>query len=187
MANKDKILHSTKEYKLIERDGLIGIKSTVMNIIVMPFTCDSDKLPLSIGIVNNTNPFRGEGKEISLLSGIAEGEDPDLLSSAKRTLLEGSGINVKDTNKWYYLGISTASKFVDSEYPCFAVDITDFENEIDPEKNFSFIPANDAVKTKDIFIPGLFLKLFKYVMGMNITNPSQKSSMEKDNRNNISI
>jgi hypothetical protein len=37
---------------------------------------------------------------------------------------------------------------------------------------FKFIAANDVVKAKDIFIPGLFLKLFKYVLGTDIQGVS---------------
>ena len=33
---------------------------------------------------------------------------------------------------------------------------------------FVFIPANDVVKCKDVFIPALFLKLFKFVLGKDI-------------------
>jgi hypothetical protein len=33
---------------------------------------------------------------------------------------------------------------------------------------FKFIHANDVIREKDIFIPGLFLKLFKYVLGMDV-------------------
>jgi len=188
MNKSDKILHSTDDYQLVEREGIIGVRSMSMEVVVMPFTCDSDKLPLLIGVINEKNPFRNGGLDVSALSGIADSGDPDLLSSAKKALSEKSGISVDDPDKWYYLGTSTASKFVDSEYPCFAVDVTDLENEIDKEGNFKFIPANDVIKTRDIFIPGLFLKLFKFVMGMNISNPSQKSPIEKDNsRHNLSL
>ena len=40
------------------------------------------------------------------------------------------------------------------------------------EAEFKFIPANDVVNMKDIFVPGLFLKLFKYVLGMDIQEES---------------
>jgi hypothetical protein len=40
------------------------------------------------------------------------------------------------------------------------------------QSEFKFIPANDVVKAKDIFIPGLFLKLFKYVLGIDVQSPS---------------
>lgn len=189
MRKSDKILHSTEDFQLIERDGNVGLKSMSMEVIVMPFTCDSEKLPLLIGVIYEKNPFRSGGElDVSLISGIADNEDPDLLSTARRALLDSSGVSIEDTDKWYYLGTSTSSKFVDNEYPCFAVDITDMEGEIKNEGDFKFIPANDVIKTRDIFIPGLFLKLFKYVMGMNISNPSEKSKLEKNNdRHNLTL
>jgi len=65
---------------------------------------------------------------------------------------------------------------VDHEQPCFAVDVTGVKrgeatgdgSESEAQQEFILIPANDVVKVKDIFIPGLFIKLFKYVMGIDI-------------------
>jgi hypothetical protein len=93
-------------------------------------------------------------------------------------LKEESGYDVQDTNKWYFLGTVTSSKFLDKEYPCFAVDVTGIPKEeaktdgSEEEKfsSFIFIPANDVVKSKDVFIPALFLKLFKFVVGMDLYN-----------------
>jgi hypothetical protein len=51
------------------------------------------------------------------------------------------------------------------------------------EAEFKLIPANDVVKCKDIFIPGLFLKLFKYVLGMDVqkeTSEYEPGSYKKD-------
>jgi len=189
---KEKVLYSTDLYKLMERDGIVGIKPMLMNVIVMPFTCDENKLPLLIGVVQETNPFREGGLNITLPIGLSEDEDPDLFSTAKRALMDASSINIEEADKWYYLGTSTTSAFVDTEYPCFAVDVTGAEptpdsNETGEKKDeFKFIPANDVVKAKDIFIPGLFLKLFKYVMGMNISNPDGKN-LDKDNVHNLSL
>lgn len=192
MKKNEKVLYSTDLYKLIETDGLVGIKPMLMNVIVMPFTCDENKLPLLIGVVQETNPFREGGLNITLPIGLSEDEDPDLFSTAKRALADASSINIEEADKWYYLGTSTTSSFVDTEYPCFAVDVTGVEptpddNEPDDKRGkFKFIPANDVVKAKDIFIPGLFLKLFKYVMGMNISNPDGKN-LDKDNVHNLSL
>ena len=71
-----------------------------------------------------------------------------------------------------------SSKFVDKEYPCFAIDVTGIEkgepetdgSEQEALSSFHFIPANDVVKSKDVFIPALFLKLFKFVVGMDLYN-----------------
>jgi 8-oxo-dGTP pyrophosphatase MutT (NUDIX family) len=185
--NKEKILYSTDSFNLLEREGAVGIKPTFMNVVVMPFTCDDDKLPLLIGVIEEKNPFRSGGVNVSLVTGTSDEDDPDLLSTAKRELHEETGLNVEDTDRWYYLGTSTSSKFVDHEQPCFAVDVTGIEKET-PETDgsegerkmrFKFIPANDVVKAQDIFIPGLFLKLFKFVMGMEVTNPDEKGALKK--------
>jgi hypothetical protein len=75
-----------------------------------------------------------------------------------------------------------SSKLVDHEQPCFAVDVTGITrgqatgdgSEYEANQEFVMIPANDVVKVKDVFIPGLFLKLFKYVLGMDLQNPKDK-------------
>jgi hypothetical protein len=75
-----------------------------------------------------------------------------------------------------------SSKLVDHEQPCFAVDVTGITrgqatgdgSEDEAKQEFVMIPANDVVKVKDVFIPGLFLKLFKYVLGMDLQNPKGK-------------
>jgi hypothetical protein len=80
------------------------------------------------------------------------------------------------------MGNVYSSKLVDHEQPCFAVDITGVsQGEIlgdgTPEEaaqKFSLIPANDVVKMKDVFIPALFLKLFKYVMGIDLQSEPKK-------------
>lgn len=176
MNQKTKILHETENFKLIEADGLVGIKPLFTNVVVMPFTSDAQGLPLQVGILKEPNPFREEGYNTSLVTGTTDEEDGDLLSTAQRELYEETGLNVPDIKKWYYLGSVTSSKFVDHEQPCFAVDVTGIEKEKpktdgsmkEIQAEFSFIPANDVVNVKDIFIPGLFLKLFKYVLGIDI-------------------
>lgn len=175
-----KILHETENFHFLEYGNLVGIKPLFTNVVVMPFTSDSEGLPLTLGVLKEPNPFREGGFDITLVTGTTDDEDGDLLSTAKRELLEETGFDVQDNSKWYYLGSVTSSKFVDHEQPCFAVDVTDIKRGTpktdgsEQEKNaeFNFIIANDAVKAKDIFISGLFLKLFKYVLGMDVQTPS---------------
>ena len=196
MEMKEKLLYKSKNFRILERNGSVGVKPMFTNVVIMPFTCDENKLPLFIGVLKEKNPFRDGGISISLITGTSEDEDPDLLSTAKRELKEESGFMVDDTERWYYLGNSTSSKFVDHEQPCFAVDITGIErgevttdgSSREAEAEFKFIPANDVVKAKDIFIPGLFLKLFKYVLGMNISSPaSDKDGLGKETGYKLSI
>lgn len=178
----DKILYESPNLHVIERDGRVGVVPTFTNVVVMPFVSDDQGLPLAIGILKEPNPFREGGFSISLITGTSEDDDPDLLSTAKRELEEESGFKADDNSRWYYLGSVTSSKFVDHEQPCFAVDVTGLEkgeaktdgSESEKQMVFKFIPANDVVKAKDIFIPGLFLKLFKYVLGIDIQSTNNQ-------------
>lgn len=177
---KGKTLHETDKFQLLDYEGMVGIKPLFTNVVVMPFTSDSQGLPLMVGVLKEPNPFREEGFNVSLVTGTTDDEDGDLLSTAQRELYEETGLNVPDVKKWYYLGAVTSSKFVDHEQPCFAVDVTGVEKEepktdgskMEAEAEFKFIPANDVVNVKDIFVPGLFLKLFKYVLGIEIQDQS---------------
>lgn len=175
-----KTLHETDYFQLIECGEMIGIKALFTNVVIMPFVSDDQGLPLAIGVLNEPNPFREGGSNMSLVTGTTDDEDGDLLSTAQRELYEEAGLNVQDISKWYYLGSVTSSKFVDHEQPCFAVDVTGVQREtpktdgspMEKAAEFKFIAANDVVKAKDIFIPGLFLKLFKYVLGTDIQGSS---------------
>ena len=187
------LLFENKHFRVEERNGFTGMVPLFTNVVIMPFISDEQGLPLSIGVLKEPNPFRDGGMSISLITGTTEEEDPDLLSTAKRELKEESGYDVQDNKRWFYLGSVTASKFVDHEQPCFAVDVTDvIKGEPNPDNNekenlmeFKFISANDVVKHKDIFIPGLFLKLFKFVLGFDVQN--KQDGLEKSKGFKFSI
>lgn len=191
----NKIFFENESFKVEERNGMLGIVPLFTNVVILPFLSDGQGLPLSVGVLEEPNPFRDGGLSVSLITGTSEDEDPDLLSTAKRELLEESGYDVEDNSKWYYLGSVTSSKFVDHEQPCFAVDVTGIkkgepqpdENEKEQNMEFKFISANDVVKAKDIFIPGLFLKLFKYVLGIDIQGQNNEFSLGSDKGLNLSI
>lgn len=176
--NEEKVLTSTPRFDVIEIDGKVGVRSTVESVIILPFITDDQGLPLMLGVLKERNPFREGGYSVTLISGTSEDEDPDFLATAKRELKEESGFDVSDSSKWAFLGTVTASKMVDAEHPCFAVDVTGVErgeattdgSEQEKLSEFIFIPANDVVKAKDVFVPALFLKLFKFVVGMDLYN-----------------
>jgi 8-oxo-dGTP pyrophosphatase MutT (NUDIX family) len=175
---QEKLISTTPGFDLVERDGKIGISSKLDSVIILPFISDDQGIPLMLGVLKEINPFRAGGQSISLISGTSEDEDPDFLSTAKRELKEESGFDVTDNEKWYFLGTVTASKMVDCEHPCFAVDVTGMQkgeattdgSMEEKLSKFIFIPANDVVKSKDVFLPALFLKLFKFVVGMDLYN-----------------
>jgi hypothetical protein len=176
MDNKEKTLLETPKFNIVERDDKPGVVSKVETVMILPFINDQHGLPLMIGVLKEKNKFRDGEYSRSLITGTCEDEDPDYLSTSKRELLEESGYNVEDNDRWYFLGSVTGNKFVDKEYACFGVNVTGIEkgeaegdgSKSEKEAIFHFIPANDVVKSQDIFIPGLFLKLFKFVVGMDI-------------------
>jgi hypothetical protein len=176
--SKEKVLFSTKKFDVIERDNKPGIVSKVETVMLLPFITDDNGLPLMLGVLKERNLFREGGYALTLITGTCEEEDPDYLQTSKRELKEESGYDIPDNNRWYFLGTVTATKFVEKEYPCFAIDVTGIErgkpqtdgSEQEALSSFHFIPANDVVKSKDVFIPALFLKLFKFVVGMDLYN-----------------
>jgi 8-oxo-dGTP pyrophosphatase MutT (NUDIX family) len=177
---ENKILGETEFFQFVERDSMAGLVPKFMNVVIMPFLSDPQGLPMSVGVIVEKNPFREGNTTMCLITGSSDEADPDLLSTAKRELKEESGFDVPDNERWYYLGSVTSSKFVDHEQPCFAVDVTEITrgnpesdgSEKEAQMDFKFISANEVVKAKDIFIPGLFLKLFKYVLGFDIQDKS---------------
>lgn len=176
--NNEKILYSSPDFNVVERENRIGICSNSETVILLPFVKDDNGLPLMLGVLKEKNPFREGGYSITLITGTSEDEDPDYLQIAKRALKEESGYDVQDNSKWYFLGTVTASKFIDKEYLCFAIDVSDMKrnesimdgSDKELSSTFQFIPANDVVKVNDVFIPSLFLKLFKFVVGMDLYN-----------------
>lgn len=191
MDNKEhNIIFSNDLYQLIEKGGNIGIRQKSLVIMVIPFVCDKKGLPLYIGIEETENLFREAGKEIGLIKGFSSGDDPDLLTTAKKILKEKTGKSMDDLDKWYYLGSSTASSFVDMEYPCFGVDLTEIYKEDEKEtkkNNFKWISSDKVMDLKNIFVLGYFLKLFKYVMNIDIITKEQKDNSSKSNRNEIEL
>jgi len=175
---KDKIISSSPGFNVIDRDGYIGIVPKSDSVIILPYISDDSGLPLSIGVLKERNLFREGGFSTTLISGRCDDDDPNFLETAKRELKEESGFSVPDNTKWFFLGTVTASKMVDTEHPCFAVDVTGIKkgeattdgSENEKQSEFLFISSNDVVKTKDVFVPALFFKLFKYVVGMDMYN-----------------
>ena len=96
-----KVLHETENFHFLQCGNLVGIKPLFTNVIVMPFTSDGDGLPLTLGVLKEPNPFREGGFDITLVTGCTDDEDGDLLSTAKRELLEETGFDIPDNSKWY--------------------------------------------------------------------------------------
>ena len=172
-----KIIHKNEQFNVIELNGIQGIEPTDLCVVVMPFEKDQRGLPKNIGVLNEYNPMREGSYSMTLVTGRAEGEDPDVLSTAIRELKEESGYDVPDPERWYYLGLMTTSKFVMQELPCFAVDVTGIEkkekegdgSESEEKSKFNMVTVKEALNSNDAFIPTLFMKIFRYIFGFDLS------------------
>lgn len=193
------IIYSTDKFDVIEKDDQIGIEPNGVMVMVMPFTTDQRGLPLEIGVLNEFNEFRKGNYTNTLITGMSEDEDPDVLSTAQRELNDMAGYDVPESERWYFLGFITGSKMVQQEIPCFACNITgltpkvkETEEDVNPEdkvattnvSKFMLIPANDALETDDCFVPTLFMRVFRYIFGYGKDAEAVKSDDIKSEETN---
>jgi 8-oxo-dGTP pyrophosphatase MutT (NUDIX family) len=178
MNNTEKKVYSSEGFDVIDSGETKGIRTKWDSVLILPFTSDDRGIPLMLGVLNEKNDFRNNGYALSIISGSPEEEDPNNLSTAQRELLEETGYEANEEERWYFIGTLTGTKFVDSLHPCFAVDITGITpsepktdgSEQEKLSKFTLIPANEVISVEDPFISALFLRIFKYVVGMDIYN-----------------
>ena len=178
MNKEEKILYKSERFDVVESGESQGIRTKWDSVLILPFTSDDRGFPLMLGVLDEKNEFRESGYSTSIISGSPEEEDYDTLTTARRELLEETGFGVEEDGRWYFIGTLTGSKFVDSVHPCFAVDITGITpskpktdgSEQEKLSKFRFINSNEVVYLEDPFIASLFLRIFKYVVGMDIYN-----------------
>ncbi len=171
----EKILFPSRYFNVIEKDGFIGIRPHSLSVVVFPYITGSSGLPEDVVLIKEPHPLRKGGSQIALVSGTAEGEDPDLLTTAQRELLEETGYEVTDPNRWTYLGVLTNSKIVEQEQPAFAVDVTGIKiqeptgdgSEAEEKMEVIVMPIKKALDLPDMYISALFIRVFKYVFGVD--------------------
>jgi 8-oxo-dGTP pyrophosphatase MutT (NUDIX family) len=173
MSNEaTKILFENEWFDVIEADGFVGIEPKHINVIVMPYTRGKGGVIDNIGVRIEKNPLRKEGMNTTLITGDAEGEDPDFLYTAIRECKEESGFYVNDIERWTYLGVFTNSKLVRQEQPCFAVDVTGLTPDVaegdgtkeEDASTFKLVPVHQALLSNDIYIPAVFVRAFNYIV-----------------------
>jgi 8-oxo-dGTP pyrophosphatase MutT (NUDIX family) len=178
MNNEENIVYKSNRFDVVDNGEYTGIRTKNDSVLILPFVSDDQGLPLMVGVLNERNTFRSGGYSISVISGTPEDEDPNTLAAAQRELLEETGFDVTEEERWYFIGTLTGSKFVDSIHPCFAVDISGITpsepktdgSEQEKLSKFTLIPANEVISIEDPFVSSLFLRIFKYVVGMDIYN-----------------
>ncbi len=170
MNKEEKILYSSDRFEVVDAGENKGVRTKWDSVLILPFVSDDRGLPLSLGVLNERNFFRNGGYALSVISGSPEDEDPNTLATAQRELLEETGYDVKEEERWYFLGTLTGSKFVDSIHPCYGVDISNLNpgepltdgSEQEKLSQFVLIPSNQVLSIEDPFVPSLFLRIFKY-------------------------
>jgi 8-oxo-dGTP pyrophosphatase MutT (NUDIX family) len=178
MINNEKIVFKSDWFDVVKEGEYSGIRTKDDSVLILPFISDDRGFPLMLGVLNEKNSFRNGGYSISVISGRPEDEDPNTLATAQRELLEETGFDVAEDERWYFIGTLTGTKFVDSIHPCYAVDITDLTqgevktdgSEQEKLSTFKLIPTNEIISVEDPFISALFLRIFKYVVGIDLYN-----------------
>lgn len=168
---KKEILYEGKYFNVVnkERNGgnMIGIETFEENVIVLPYTLSESGQISKVGIMHEFNTLRDGSYSNTCITGdIEKGEDA--LQGAKRELLEESGYNQEDNEKWKYLGNLTTSKLVEAEHPCFIVDITGLkqskaekDGSVNEEKSeFKLVELSEILLEEDSFILSMLMKLY---------------------------
>jgi len=154
MSNTKKVLFSTDRFDVIEKDGRTGIEPKHMSVALLAFVRDVKGLPIQLGIIKEHNKIKSKDT-YTVITGRIEGEDPDVLSAAQSKMLEVSGLDVQEPERWFYLGFIQTHKMINQEIPCFACDITGMN-----------LPENDDEDDiDDCYIPTIFMKMFRYIFG----------------------
>lgn len=186
------IVYSAKNFDVVKKDDKIGIEPQVLSIAILPFTRDEKGLPKELGVLKEYNHMQSR-VVVTVITGKAEGEDPDILTAAQRKMFEVSKMDIQEPERWYYLGVMTTHKMINQEIPCWAVDITDVQapeidknpdpdDEVDEKApEFIIMGVNKALDSSDCFIPTIFMKIFKYIFGFsNGTNEEPEETVKTD-------
>lgn len=173
------ILFSNKWFDVVnvtvEGASMSGIWKNDRNAVVLPFTTGvfngnaGSELKidiLKVGIRYELNPLKDSNYTYTAITGNIEKNETDL-EGAKRELLEESGYDVPDDDRWIYLGEITTSKLTNEKHPCFAVNITDIEQGVisgdgsinEQKSKFELIDPEKIFNLEDAFLNTSLLKL----------------------------
>jgi 8-oxo-dGTP pyrophosphatase MutT (NUDIX family) len=164
-----KILFQNNYEEVIENKDRICIKQKNPSVLILPYILDASGSPKELGLVSEPSATKEDKMTITVISGSPEDKDIDILATAKRELLEESGYDVSDTDKWDFLGNIQTSKLIYNGNPAFGVNVTGLDrepkegdgSEEEKDSKFELYPINDAINNDDALISCLFLKLFQ--------------------------
>jgi 8-oxo-dGTP pyrophosphatase MutT (NUDIX family) len=155
-------------FEIVDKEGFHAIVSKNSGVAVLVYSLDEEGVLDKIGIVTEKNPHFPEKTYSGLVMGSIEPEDPSLLSRAKAELVEESGYDVPEKDRWDFLGeIYTSKLFPESIY-CYSVDVTEIPRTApsgDGSKQekgieFSMVPLSKVRQIPDSIFQSCFFKLF---------------------------
>lgn len=185
---KTKIIYNGEWFDVIEKEDdegikTVGIKCLTEGVVILPYILNEMGEVESFGVNYEKNLLKSNNySNVCIIGEIKDNEDA--LYAAKRELLEKTGFEQKDDTKWEYLGSLFIPKFIDSEYSCFAVNITGLKekkknNNTKNEKllKFKMITPNELILEEDSFILSMIMKFFikNYSNVFQITKDIQSS------------
>ena len=158
----------TTPFEIIQKDGIHAIKCKKSAVAVILYTLDTEDLLDQIGVVTEQNPHYPGGIYSSVVLGGIESDDSSLLSRAKAEVLEESGYDVNEAERWNYMGELFTSKLLPEPIYCYSANITGLDAKSPKgdgslsEKNIKFelLPINRVQEIKDSILQACFFKLF---------------------------
>ena len=169
--NKE-VLYDAKRFNVVKITGdnkidTTGIEFETDNVIVFPYTLDRNGNLEYVGIINEANNLRKNGFSDTVVSGTVE-ENETFLQCAKRELLEETGYNVEENEKWNYCGKISATKACATLHPCFLVDISNLTQQKikgDGSKGeklseFKLVKPSQIIKSTDALVLTMLFKYF---------------------------
>lgn len=166
--NKDKVLLDGDFEKVIQIDKHYYLIDKKDKICVLPYTISTNGLLDKIGIIQDWNYIEDE-RVLTLINDYISEDDGTDLISANRVLYEIIGTNVKNADKWMYLGKLYNNMSSDSPIKIYGVDITEVEIKTDEEveeenerKRFQLLDSSKVIQTDDMLFLASYLRLFNY-------------------------
>jgi 8-oxo-dGTP pyrophosphatase MutT (NUDIX family) len=155
-------------FEVINIEGTYAVLNKHSAVAVLVYTLDENGVLDKIGTVTEPNPHFPSQTYTGLVMGKAEAEDRSLLARAKQETKEETGYDVKDQNRWSFIGEMITTKLLPGPVYCYSVDVTGLEQgEIigdgsshEKELKFELLDLNRASEINDTILQTCFFKLF---------------------------
>jgi len=162
-----KIVFKGKYEDVLQENEHLYVIHKLDKICVIPYTINTSGLLEKIGVIRELDATK-EKEQYSLINGYVNQDDPTNLVGANRILFEVIGSNVKQADKWMYLGslnnISAGSNIIIYCVNVTDVDINEAEDVEETKKamKFDMINSNKVVGSDDALFLAAWCRLFNF-------------------------